>query len=57
MRHFAEAQGLPAVAERTGMPGESPYRALSATGNRTIKTLLAVFSAAAMKLTVQHANV
>ncbi|MGV8891704.1 MAG: addiction module antidote protein [Burkholderiaceae bacterium] len=54
LRHVAEAQGIAAVAERAGIPRESLYRALSPTGNPTIKTLLAVFSAAGLKLTVHH---
>ena len=54
LRHIAEAQGMSAVAERAGIPRESLYRALSARGNPTIKTLLAVVNAAGLKLSVQR---
>ncbi len=54
LRHVAEAQGMAAVAERAGIPRESLYRALSPTGNPTIKTLLAVLKAAGLKLTVHR---
>ncbi len=52
LRHVAEAQGMAAVAERAGIPRESLYRALSPSGNPTIKTLLAVLDAAGLKLGV-----
>ena len=55
LRHVAEAQGMAAVAERAGIPRESLYRALSPTGNPTIKTLLAVLGAAGLKLGVHRA--
>ncbi|MEC5159834.1 MULTISPECIES: addiction module antidote protein [unclassified Janthinobacterium] len=54
LRHVAEAQGMAAVAERAGIPRESLYRALSPTGNPTIKTLLAVFNAVGLKLAVHR---
>lgn len=54
LRHIAEAQGMAAVAERAGLPRESLYRALSSTGNPTIKTLLAVVGAAGLKLAVHR---
>ena len=54
LRHIAEAQGMSAVAERAGIPRESLYRALSARGNPTIKTLLAVVGAAGLKLSVHR---
>ncbi len=54
LRHIAEAQGMSIVAERAGIPRESLYRALSAKGNPTIKTLLAVISGAGLKLSVHH---
>ena len=57
LRHVAEAQGMAAVAERAGMPRESLYRALSPSGNPTIKTLLAVLGAAGLKLGVHRAAV
>ena len=59
LRHIAEAQGMAAVAQRAGIPRESLYRALSPSGNPTIKTLLAVLGAAGLQLAVtrpeQHA--
>jgi probable addiction module antidote protein len=54
LRHIAEAQGMTAVAERAGIPRESLYRALSARGNPTIKTLLAVVGAAGLRLSVHR---
>lgn len=59
LRHIAEAQGMAAVAQRAGLPRESLYRALSPSGNPTIKILLAVLGAAGLQLAVtrprQHA--
>ena len=55
LRHVAEAQGMAAVAARAGIPRESLYRALSPSGNPTIKTLLAVIGAAGLKLGVHRA--
>lgn len=52
LRHIAEAQGMAAVAQRAGLPRESLYRALSPSGNPTIKTLLAVLGAAGLRLAV-----
>ena len=52
LRHVAEAQGMAAVAQRAGIPRESLYRALSAKGNPTIKTLMAVLGAAGLQLAV-----
>ena len=54
LRHVAEAQGMAAVAERAGIPRESLYRALSPSGNPTIKTLLAVLDAAGLTLGVHR---
>jgi probable addiction module antidote protein len=54
LRHIAEAQGMAQVAEKAGIPRESLYRALSPKGNPTIKTLLAVISAAGLQLGVIH---
>ena len=55
LRHVAEAQGMASVAERAGIPRESLYRALSPSGSPTVKTLLAVLSAAGLKLGVHRA--
>jgi len=42
------------MAERAGIPRGSLYRALSKKGNLTIKTLLAMVSAAGLKLSVHR---
>lgn len=59
LRTVAEAYGgLGAVAAEAGISRESLYRTLSAKGNPTLKTLLAVLKAVGMKLSVepdQHA--
>ena len=52
LRHVAEAQGMAKVAERAGLPRESLYKSLSAKGNPTLKTLLAVLNAAGLRLSV-----
>ncbi len=56
LRHIAEAQGMATVAERAGIPRESLYRALSPTGNPTLKTLSAVIHAVGLRLDVHRAN-
>lgn len=60
LRTVAEAYGgLGAVAVEAGISRESLYRTLSANGNPTLKTLLAVLKAVGMKLSVepdQHAT-
>lgn len=59
LRTVAEAYGgLGAVAVEAGISREALYRALSAKGNPTLKTILAVLKAVGMKLSVepgQHA--
>ena len=45
--------GLGAVAAEAGISRESLYRTLSAKGNPTLKTLLAVLKAVGMKLSVE----
>jgi len=54
LRHIAEAQGMPSVAERAGIPHESLYRALGARGNPTMKTLLAILSGTGQQLSVSR---
>lgn len=55
LRTVAEAYGgLGAVAAEAGISRESLYRALSANGNPTLKTLLAVLKAVGMKLSVEQ---
>ena len=54
LRAVAEAHGgLGAVAAEAGISRESLYRTLSAKGNPTLKTLLAVLKAVGMKLSVE----
>lgn len=54
LRTVAEAYGgLGAVAAEAGISRESLYRTLSANGNPTLKTLLAVLKALGMKLSVE----
>ena len=54
LRTVAEAYGgLGAVAADAGISRESLYRTLSANGNPTLKTLLAVLKAVGMKLSVK----
>ncbi len=51
LRDVAEAYGgLAAVAQAAGITREALYRALSPTGNPTLKTLLAVLHAVGMRL-------
>lgn len=56
LRHVAEAQGMANVAKKAGIPRESLYRALSAKGNPTIKTLLAVINGVGLHLSVTRAE-
>ena len=54
LRSVAEAYGgLGAVAAEAGISRESLYRTLSAKGNPTLKTLLAVLKVVGMKLSVE----
>jgi probable addiction module antidote protein len=55
LRHVAQARGMAAVAKKAGMGRESLYRALSANGNPTVATLLAVTKALGFKLTLEAA--
>lgn len=53
LRDIAEAYGgVAAIAHEAGISREALYRALSATGNPTLKTLLAVLHAVGMRLSV-----
>ncbi len=53
LRTVAEAYGsLGLVAAQAGISRESLYRALSAKGNPTLKTILAVLKAVGMRLSV-----
>lgn len=54
LRTVAEAYGgLGAVAVEAGISRESLYRALSAKGNPTLRTLLAVLKTVGMRLSVE----
>ena len=54
LRTVAEAYGgLGSVAAQAGISRESLYRALSAKGNPTLKTILAVLKAVGMRLSVE----
>ena len=54
LRTVAEAYGgLGLVAAEAGISRESLYRALSAKGNPTLKTILAVLKAVGMRLSVE----
>ena len=55
LRTVAEAYGgLGAVAAEAGISREALYRALSAKGNPTLKTILAVLKAVGMRLSVER---
>ena len=57
LRTLAEAYGgLGAVAAAAGISRESLYRALSAKGNPTLRTLVAVLKTIGMRLSVEPAN-
>ena len=57
LRTVAEAYGgLGAVAAAAGISRETLYRTLSATGNPTLKTLLAVLKTVGMRLSVEPEN-
>lgn len=54
LRDVAEAYGgLGTVAAQAGISREALYRSLSATGNPTLKTLLAVLKTVGMRLSVE----
>lgn len=54
LRDVAEAYGgLAAVAKEAGITREALYRALSPTGNPTLKTLLAILHAVGLRLSVE----
>lgn len=53
LRDIAEAYGgMAAIAQEAGITREALYRALSPTGNPTLRTLLAVLHAMGMRLSV-----
>jgi probable addiction module antidote protein len=52
LRDLAEAQGMAQVAEASGIPRESLYRALGSRGNPRFSTLAAIMKGIGMRLTV-----
>jgi probable addiction module antidote protein len=57
LRAIAEAfGGLGKIAQEAGISRESLYRALSPTGNPTLKTLIAVLNTVGMRLSVEPAD-
>lgn len=56
LRQIADAKGMATVAQQAGIPRESMYRVLSATGNPRLGTLLAVVSALGLRLDVRSAQ-
>lgn len=52
LRHVSEAYGMADVAKAAGIKRESLYRALSPSGNPTLKTLVAVLKAVGLRLAV-----
>jgi probable addiction module antidote protein len=57
LRDIAEAYGgLATVAQKAGVTRETLYRALSPSGNPTLKTLLAVLHAVGMRPSVVPAE-
>ena len=61
LRTVAEAYGMAKVAEDAGIQRESLYRALSPSGNPTLKTLMAVMKAVGLRISAvpdkAHAHV
>jgi probable addiction module antidote protein len=57
LRHLAQAQGIAKVAKAAGIERESLYRALSASGNPRLSTLVAVTRAIGLRLTVEAARI
>jgi probable addiction module antidote protein len=54
LRSVAEAYGgLALIAQQAGISREALYRALSAKGNPTLRTILAVLKAVGLKLSVE----
>lgn len=54
LRCYAEAKGMSAIAQESGLSRESLYRALSSRGNPTLKTLLGVLNALGLRLSVER---
>lgn len=57
LRRIAEARGgIAKIAKAAGLERESLYRALSASGNPRLSTLVAVTKAIGLRLTVENAR-
>lgn len=52
LRQIAAAQGFETVAEKAGIQRETLRKALSAQGNPTLKTLLAILEGAGLRMAV-----
>lgn len=49
----ARSEGMSEIARKTGLGRQALYKALSEDGNPTLETLLAVFNALGLELSVQ----
>jgi len=54
LRCYAEAKGLSAIAQETGLSRQSFYRTLSTCGNPTLKTLLSLLNALGLRLSIER---
>lgn len=52
LRNVAQARQMTKVAQESGIPRESLYRALSDEGNSTLEMLTAVLSAVGLKMSI-----
>jgi probable addiction module antidote protein len=56
LRQVAQAHGMAAVAEKSGMARQAMYRTLSELGNPELATLKALLDAMGLKLAVEQKN-
>jgi probable addiction module antidote protein len=54
LRQVAQAHGMAAVAEKSGMARQAMYRTLSESGNPELSTLKALLDAMGLKLAVEQ---
>jgi probable addiction module antidote protein len=52
LNDVARAQGITGLARKTGLSREALYKALGQDGNPTLSTLLAIFKALGVKMSV-----
>jgi probable addiction module antidote protein len=52
LKDIARAQGITNLARKTGLSREALYKALGENGNPTLTTLLAIFKALGLKMSV-----